>query len=56
VLSDGERGRQFGRAFSRAEKLRVASDYEEQVAPTAAEALDLCATAVDFVAYCRSLL
>lgn len=56
VSGDGERGRAFGRAFNRAEELRLVADYEDRVVPTAADAARLQATAVEFVAYCRSLL
>lgn len=56
VSSDGEHGRAFGRAFNRAEELRVVADYEDRVVPTAADAAQLQATAQEFVAYCRSLL
>lgn len=56
VSSDGERGRHFGRAFNRAEELRVLADYEDRVVPSPADAARLQATAADFVAYCRSLL
>lgn len=56
ISGDGERGRYFGRAFNRAEELRLIADYEDRVVPTAADAARLQATAVEFVAYCRSLL
>jgi uncharacterized protein (UPF0332 family) len=56
VSNDLERGRLFGRAFNRAEQLRLLSDYEDRVAPTAAEATQVRSTAIEFVAYCRSLL
>lgn len=56
VSSDGERGRTFGRAFNRAEELRVLADYEDRIVPTATDAAQLQATAIEFVAYCRSLL
>lgn len=55
VLADAEHGRKYGRAFNEAEKLRLVSDYQD-TPPTAAEAAGLQAMAVDFVAYCRSLL
>lgn len=54
--SEGERGRAFGRAFNRAEELRLLADYEDRVVPPAADAAQLQATAQEFVAYCRSLL
>ena len=56
VLRDSEHGRKYGRAFNEAEKLRLVSDYQDRVIPTVTEAAGLQATAVEFVAYCRSLL
>ena len=56
VAADGERGSTFGRAFNRAEELRLVADYEDRVVPTSDEAAQLQAIAADFVAYCRSLL
>jgi uncharacterized protein (UPF0332 family) len=57
-LVQGEaQGRLFGRAFNNlADELRLVADYDDQKVPTAKEAAELRATAVDFVAYCRSLL
>ena len=55
VLADAERGRKYGRAFNEAEKLRLVSDYQD-TSPTVTEAADLREAAVEFVAYCRSLL
>jgi hypothetical protein len=51
-----EAGRVLGRALSKAEKLRLMSDYDDQAMPTPADAVDLRTVAADFVAYCRSLL
>jgi uncharacterized protein (UPF0332 family) len=51
-----EQGHRFGRAFNPAGELRLVADYDDQKVPTAKEAAELRATAVDFVAYCRSLL
>jgi uncharacterized protein (UPF0332 family) len=56
VVLDEEKGRQFGRALSRAEQLRLVSDYDDQAAPATADVLNLSRLAVDFVSYCRSLL
>lgn len=51
-----ERGRSFGRAFNKAEQLRIFSDYDDGALPTPEEAAELRKLAADFVAYCRSLL
>lgn len=56
ILEGDERGRSFGRAFNKAEQLRLFSDYEDSAFPTAEEAAGLRTLAADFVAYCRSLL
>lgn len=56
LLQDSEAGRAFGRTLSKAEKLRLMSDYDDQTAPPDADAANLRATAIEFVAYCRSLL
>jgi uncharacterized protein (UPF0332 family) len=52
----GEEGKRFGRALSKAEQLRMVSDYDDGAAPTAADAESMRNTAIAFVAYCRSLL
>jgi uncharacterized protein (UPF0332 family) len=56
LVQGDEQGRRFGRAFNLAEELRVVADYDDRKIPTAREASELRATAVDFLAYCRSLL
>jgi uncharacterized protein (UPF0332 family) len=56
VVLEDERGRLFGRALNRAEQLRLLSDYDDQAEPTEADIHELCRTAAEFVAYCRSLL
>jgi uncharacterized protein (UPF0332 family) len=56
VSGDMERGRAFARALNRAEELRLIADYEDRVVPTEADVAQLQSIAVDFVAYCRSLL
>ena len=56
LIAHDERGRSFGRVFNSAEQLRLFSDYEDSAVPTATEAAELRALAVDLLAYCRSLL
>ena len=56
ILDDAQHGRKFGRSFNQAEKLRYLADYEDKSTPTVAEAAELRTLAIDFVAYCRSLL
>jgi uncharacterized protein (UPF0332 family) len=56
IVSNAEEGRRFGRTLSRAEQLRLVSDYDDQASPTATDASDLGRSAIDFVHYCRSLL
>lgn len=56
LVQGDEQGRRFGRAFNLADKLRLVADYDDQKVPTAREAAELRATAIEFVAYCRSLL
>lgn len=56
LVRDRDRGPAFGRTFNRAEELRLLADYEDRVVPTSAEAEQLKTMAVEFVAYCRSLL
>jgi len=56
IVLDDERSRRFGRTLSKAEQLRLLSDYDDQAAPTLADAEELRRTAIAFVAYCRSLL
>lgn len=56
LVQGDEQGRLFGRAFNLADELRLVADYDDQKVPTAKEASELRAAAIDFVAYCRSLL
>lgn len=56
LVQGDEQGRRFGRAFNLADKLRLVADYDDQKVPTAREAAELRAIAVEFAAYCRSLL
>jgi uncharacterized protein (UPF0332 family) len=49
-------GKRFGRALSKAEQIRMVSDYDDGAVPTAADAESTRKTAIEFVAYCRSLL
>jgi uncharacterized protein (UPF0332 family) len=51
-----EQGRSFGRALNRASSRRFVADYDDGAIPSAAVAERLRSTAVEFVAYCRSLL
>jgi uncharacterized protein (UPF0332 family) len=55
VMANDE-GKRFGRALSKAEQLRVVSDYDDGAVPIAADAESTRKTAIEFVAYCRSLL
>jgi uncharacterized protein (UPF0332 family) len=55
VMASDE-GKRFGRALSKAEQLRMVSDYDDGVVPTTDEAESTRRTAIEFVAYCRSLL
>ena len=56
LVQDTEAGRAFGRALSKAEKLRPMSDYDDQAAPAGEDASNLRTMATDFVAYCHTLL
>lgn len=56
VQDSGDHARSLGRAFNRAEDRRLRSDYDELFIPSAAEAAAIRNSAVEFVAYCRSLL
>jgi uncharacterized protein (UPF0332 family) len=56
LVQGNEQGRLLGRAFNLAEEIRLIADYDDRKIPTAKDATELQATAVDFVAYCRSLL
>jgi len=55
VMASDE-GKRFGRTLSKAEQLRMVSDYDDGAVPTAADAESMRETAIAFVAYCRSLL
>lgn len=55
-VSSSEQGRLFGRALNRASSRRFVSDYDDGTIPSAAVAERLRGIAVEFVAYCRSLL
>ena len=55
VMAD-DQGKSFGRALSKAEQLRMMSDYDDGAAAKSADAENTRATAIAFVAYCRSLL
>lgn len=55
VMANDE-GKHFGRMFSKAEQLRIVSDYEDEAAPTADDAAEIRKAAIAFAAYCRSLL
>ena len=52
----GETARSLGRAFNHAEDVRLMSDYACDVAPDAIDASEARDAAIEFVAYCRSLL
>lgn len=54
--NDGDKVSSLGRAFNRAEDMRLASDYADHVVPSAADASEVHDTARAIVAYCRSLL
>jgi uncharacterized protein (UPF0332 family) len=56
TVMGSDEGKHFGRALSKAEQLRMVSDYDDGAVPTAAEAERTRKTAIEFVAYCRSLL
>jgi uncharacterized protein (UPF0332 family) len=54
--AEGEAGRSFGRALNRAEDTRLVSDYAHGTVPDAKDASAAREAAIEFVAYCRSLL
>ena len=54
--NDGTEARFLGRAFNRAEDMRVLSDYADDAVPDTADALQTREAAIAFVRYCRSLL
>jgi uncharacterized protein (UPF0332 family) len=56
IEGHGDHARSLGRAFNRAEDRRLRSDYDEVFIPSAAEATKIRESAIEFVAYCRSLL
>ena len=56
LVQGDEQGRLLGRAFNLADEIHLIADYDDRKIPTAREATELRATAIDFVAYCRSLL
>ena len=56
VAGNGDHARSLSRAFNRAEDRRLRADYDEAFIPSAADAANIRQSAVDFVAYCRSLL
>jgi len=56
LVQGDEQGRLLGRAFNLADEIRLIADYDDRKIPTAREATELRATAIEFVAYCHSLL
>jgi uncharacterized protein (UPF0332 family) len=56
LVNGTEQGRSFGRALNRAGSRRFVSDYDDGTIPSVASAVQLRANAIDFLAYCRSLL
>jgi uncharacterized protein (UPF0332 family) len=53
---DDNLGKMLAREFNLAERVRLTADYNDRIRPTVEEAAELRKTAIDFVAYCRSLL
>jgi len=49
-------GKKLAREFNLAERLRLTADYDDRIRPTVEEAVGLRRTAIEFIAYCRSLL
>jgi uncharacterized protein (UPF0332 family) len=56
VKDEGGHARALSRAFNRAEDRRLRTDYDEVFIPSATDALKIRKSAIEFVAYCRSLL
>ncbi len=56
LVRDDETGKTLARDFNLAQRLRVTADYDDRGRPTVEEATALRQTAIEFVAYCRSLL
>ena len=56
LVNGTEQGRLLGRALNRAGSRRFVSDYDDETIPSVASAAHLRTAAIDFLAYCRSLL
>ncbi len=56
MQGEGDQGRKMSRAFNRNEDRRVAADYADHAVPSAEDASRARGRAIEFVAYCRSLL
>lgn len=56
LVRDDDVGKRLAREFNLAERLRLTADYDDRIRPTLEEAVNLRRSAIEFVAYCRSLL
>jgi uncharacterized protein (UPF0332 family) len=56
LVRDDDLGKSLAREFNLAERVRLTADYNDRIRPTVEEAAELRKTAIEFVAYCRSLL